>query len=293
MVRTLIKSLIIVGYLLVITAAVTAVDGDREGRAAPPSNDNFSSAMPVVFNTTQTVKNVHLATKEAGEQPEHCLQNFIRSVWFKFVAPFTGSVAFSTAGSRFTSASGTFTFSAPISVYSGTALDELNPLDCSNVSPVVLPSVDIVDGTTYHIAVTVPSGDVSPSTLKFKSSIVSTNLGTYDLGLVNPSFESPLGVGWNLKNATNGDFRECFSDPFVGQCAIKLIGGPNEATALKQTLLWPSTVLVPRVGDVITFVGTVKVVAPANLTIALKIVYSDGTATTVVKTKVTDRKSVV
>ncbi|MBK8139184.1 MAG: hypothetical protein IPK52_25755 [Chloroflexi bacterium] len=284
MARTIIKSLIIVGYLLAITAAVTAVGGDQEGRAASPANDNFASAMPVVFNTTQTVKNTHMATTEAGEPLEHCVQTHTKNVWFTFVAPFSGKLAFSTAGSRFSDIDGSFVTSASITVYSGTALNALSPVDCANIFPVVLTDVDIVAGTAYYIVVSV-AGTTAPSVLKFKSSIVTIHSGLYNLGLMNPGFESPLGVGWKLQNATNGDYRECFVDPYQGACYIKLIGGPNEATVLKQTVPWPSSVLLPRVGDLIMFYGVVKSAAPVNLTVALKIIYADGTPTTVVKTK--------
>src|SRR5687768_3579792 len=70
--------------------------------AAAPSNDNFASAQTIVLNTKVKTLNIDEAVTEVGEAdtcaagvgttPNH-------SVWYKFTAPFNGSLAISTAGS--------------------------------------------------------------------------------------------------------------------------------------------------------------------------------------------------
>jgi hypothetical protein len=82
----------------------------------PPANDAFASAIVISqTNATLTQSNAG-ATKQPGE-PNHAGDPGGRSVWWTWIAPFTGSVLIHTAGS---------TFDTLLAVYSGDAVNALD-----------------------------------------------------------------------------------------------------------------------------------------------------------------------
>ena len=90
------------------------------GRAAPPANDNFANAAPLVINNYwgSTNGNNASATPESGE-PSHAGYAASHSVWYQWVAPQDGVVQFDTIG---TSSSN----DTVLAVYTGASLASLN-----------------------------------------------------------------------------------------------------------------------------------------------------------------------
>jgi uncharacterized delta-60 repeat protein len=90
------------------------------GRAAPPANDNFANASPLIVNNYwgTTNGNNALATSESSE-PSHAGYAASHSVWYQWVAPQDGVVQFDTLG---TSSSN----DTVLAVYTGNSLATLN-----------------------------------------------------------------------------------------------------------------------------------------------------------------------
>ena len=128
------------------------LDNNTAPPPAPPApgNDNFASAT-VLSGCSGTGYGTNLgATREAGE-PNHAPDNGggQRSVWYRWTAPSTGSVTFTTKGSSYDTVLG---------IYSGAAVGSLTPIEKNDdVTPGVITSSSItfnaVAGTTYMIAV--------------------------------------------------------------------------------------------------------------------------------------------
>jgi hypothetical protein len=86
--------------------------------AAPPSNDSFASA-EVLLPATGSRNGTNVdATKEAGE-PSHAGNVGGGSVWYRWVAPYTGNAMFDTIGSG---------FDTLLAVYTGPSVDQLTPV---------------------------------------------------------------------------------------------------------------------------------------------------------------------
>ncbi|HEX8173811.1 MAG TPA: NF038122 family metalloprotease, partial [Pyrinomonadaceae bacterium] len=116
----------------------------------PPVNNNFGSAQ-VVSGCSGSIFGTNLgATKESGE-PNHSPDDGggQRSVWYRWTAPSTGSVTFTTKGSSYDTVLG---------VYSGASVGSLTPFGKNDdVTPGSDTSssvtFDAVASTTYMIAV--------------------------------------------------------------------------------------------------------------------------------------------
>jgi subtilisin family serine protease len=126
---------------------------------SPPANDDFAAATPIDLTGPTTLGGSNVdATRESGE-PSHGPNFGGTSVWWSFVAPFTGDVTFATEGS---------TFDTMLAVYSGTSLSTLAPLASNdgpgNGSTVALR---VEPGRIYHLAVDGGDGVVGSVALGF------------------------------------------------------------------------------------------------------------------------------
>lgn len=121
--------------------------------AAPPPNDDFANAQVIgpALSIELSASNVE-ATKEEGEPYHGPLGSKGHSVWFKWEATSTGFVTVGTCGSD---------FETVVSVYTGTAVDELTKVagDFASEGP-GCPSFsgreftfEAISGTIYEIAV--------------------------------------------------------------------------------------------------------------------------------------------
>jgi hypothetical protein len=131
---------------------IGAVELDR------PPNDDFADAQDLLgrlgIEDSWTVG----ATKETGE-PDHAGDPGGASIWYRWTAPASGRVTFSTLGSD---------FDTLLAAYTGAAVDALTEVasnDDANGLPTSEISFDAVEGTTYSIAIDGAGGDSGLSEL--------------------------------------------------------------------------------------------------------------------------------
>ncbi len=132
--------------LVALAIALICASSVDARTTAAPANDNFANAQSVTGQSgTATGSNVG-ATKESGE-PNHAGNAGGASIWYRWVAPASGSATIDTSGSSFDTLLG---------VYTGSAVNQLTTIasndDCCSgrQSKVTFPAVS---GTTYQIAV--------------------------------------------------------------------------------------------------------------------------------------------
>lgn len=120
------------------------------GNVTIPGNDSFAAASTISLATGSlqvTGTNVY-ATKESGE-PRHAGFNGGHSVWWKWTAPVSGSVALSTEGSWFDTILAVYTGSVVSGLSTIASNDEANP----GVSSFSALTFNANAGTTYYFAV--------------------------------------------------------------------------------------------------------------------------------------------
>lgn len=168
---------------------------------APP-NDNFANARVVVSNAVVVGANVG-ATKEAGE-PSHAANIGGSSVWYRWVAPSTGSWKLDTIGSG---------FDTTLAVYTGGAVGSLSLVFSDDDSGGDLTSEVIfnaVAGTTYQIAVDGYNGDSGGIVLRVTSVTVPTSIYYTQFEPGFPEFYNVFGFlagqnGWSaIGTGANG-----------------------------------------------------------------------------------------
>ena len=140
---------------------VGVLNGDPESRAQGgeadvaffrPPNDDFVEAEDLVGPVGGVAGTSAGATKQVGE-PAHAGDPGGSSVWYRWLAPATGLVDFSTAGSG---------FDTLLAAYTGSAVNALTAVagnDDDGGSPTSAISFHAVAGTTYSIAVDGAGGD--------------------------------------------------------------------------------------------------------------------------------------
>lgn len=110
------------------------------------TNDNFSSRIAISGTSGQTTGSNINCTKELGE-PNHAGNSGGQSVWWEWVAPASGQVEISTAGSN---------FDTLLAVYSGTSVSNLTTVasnDDYGMTYQSRVSFNAQQGTSYKIAV--------------------------------------------------------------------------------------------------------------------------------------------
>jgi len=125
--------------------------------SAPP-NDNFANAQTITGNSGTLSGTNRFATKETGE-PNHSPDSVAsgKSIWYRWVAPNSGTVTITTAGSS---------FDTLLAVYGGTTVGALGAAiaandDENNPGGILTSRVQFsaVSGTTYQIVVDGYGGD--------------------------------------------------------------------------------------------------------------------------------------
>ncbi len=136
---------------------------------AAPANDAFAAAtvidltvaLPASFPLVYATSNAG-ATKEPGE-PAHAGDGGGRSLWWRWTAPSSGSVALSTLASR---------IDTTLAVYTGSAVGNLTAVASNNDAQGTTVRTSALTftataGTTYHFAVDGAAGDAGPLNLTF------------------------------------------------------------------------------------------------------------------------------
>jgi Tol biopolymer transport system component len=115
-----------------------------------PANDSFAAAQALAAATSGSATGTTRgATHETGE-PYHANNDGAKSVWYKWQAPATGSIEFTTAGSDFDTLLGVYTGAAVGSLTGVASNDEEDANAAVHTSRVVF---NAVAGTVYYIAV--------------------------------------------------------------------------------------------------------------------------------------------
>src|SRR2546425_3031005 len=115
---------------------------------AQPSNDNFTNAWTLSGLQVTTNGTTVGATKEPGEL-NHAGSQGGHSVWFNWTAPRTTTIQVDTLGSS---------FDTVLAVYSGSAINALNPIASNDDAPGLgtlssLVQFSAIQGTVYRIAI--------------------------------------------------------------------------------------------------------------------------------------------
>jgi hypothetical protein len=174
-----------------------------------PGNDNFSNAFTINGNcTTVTGTNV-AATKEPGE-PNHAGNVGGASVWWKWIAPITGSATVTTDGSNFDTLLGVYTGSSVGNLTQVAANDDDSQGQTSSVT------FNAVMGTTYYIAV---DGYFGPSHGLHEGHIV------LNACMPLPKCKQKMNVQWDYRShGTSGSWSATIS-PDCNTGAISI--GPS------------------------------------------------------------------
>ncbi len=268
-------------FLLLIVHA-PAVVGQAEPEIVilpPPSNDDFANAETLVLNKRfKTNGWLGAADREPAEttDPDLTSCNMYASVWYRFTAPFNGSLALSTAGSMIHK----LYWQNPdtkMAIYTGSTLANLVQVACSDDNSELFGEIEnltITAGTMYYVRV----GAFTSETILggwYKTIAVVKDAGSDPAGLQNGDFSSDLTGNWTLARNFNGDMRVC-----AGDCEFKFVGGLDESTKLQQVRLWPTAVLLVRPEHSVRLYWSIRTSAAPNMKIQLILVYSDGTPPT-------------
>lgn len=115
--------------------------------SGPPENDNFANAFLLPGQSGQTNGATSGATAEVGE-PEHAALSPVRSVWYEWIAPASGSFTFDTLNSS---------LNTILAVYTGSTVDGLAEVASNDdVGGGIVQSrvtFQATANTTYRIAV--------------------------------------------------------------------------------------------------------------------------------------------
>ena len=180
------------------------VAGAINGLAIAPANDNFANAETLSGARLSVVRSNVEATKESGE-PDHAANVGGRSVWFKWTAPSSGTVSFSTNRTE-------QNLDTLLSVYSGTSLANIESLAAINDITLTnrrsLVKISVEAGTTYYIAIDGFNDGQGAASGQFRFDIIPINLhqsadfdadGKTDLVVYRPGTSE-----WYVLNSTTG-----------------------------------------------------------------------------------------
>ena len=126
-------------------SAVFALASATIAQAAPPANDDFANAqvLAATLPVSATGTNAE-ATVQTGEPEPDAKQGDTHSVWYSWTAPSSGPVTVDAGGSN---------YPAFVTVYTGTAVDNLTQIAIEPLSFANQASFRAVSGTTYRIAI--------------------------------------------------------------------------------------------------------------------------------------------
>ena len=151
---------------------------------APPPNDDFANAQVITGAVGSVSAANEFATKQTGE-PDHAGNPGGRSVWYRWIAPWSQTVVFDTAGSD---------FDTLLAVYTGTNVESLAELVSNDDTGDSVQSqvlFDAVSGTVYQVAVDGFDGASGTVVLNWKLA----SLPVPDRFEPNDSFEQATNLG--------------------------------------------------------------------------------------------------
>lgn len=175
-----------------------------------PANNNFANAQ-VLSGTKGYVVGTNIrATKERGE-PVHAGNGGGKSVWYRWIAPASGSFNVSTVGSN---------FDTLLAIYTGSSVNALTQIGQSDNAPNLLVSsvtINVTGGLTYQIAVD------------------GKNTSPYAINAA----EGKVVLNWTFKLASalvsNAQLSTASANSVTGFIALRFGGALNEAAASAPT----------------------------------------------------------
>jgi len=178
--------------------------------AAPPTNDGFASAETVSGMQVHITRTNVEATKEPGE-PAHGFNEGGSSVWFKWTAPMSRLMTFTTNRSS-------TNLDTIIHIYRGTSVNALTSQTFSNNinSPSNLKDFlrfEAVQGTTYYIAVDgFKNGTAPPTTgvfmLDIQPAFPFQGADFDEDGMTDLSVFRPVNGTWYIDGTSRSDTRQ-------------------------------------------------------------------------------------
>ena len=157
--------------------------------AGPPANDHFVGGQEIAGYEGNGVPGFTLdATKEAGE-PDHSGDPGGHSIWYRWTAPDTGQVRFSTTGSD---------FDTLLAIYTGDTVATLTPIAANDDSGGTQRSevtFRVDGGTVYHLAVDGSGGDSGNALLSWVRVPANDTLASAQI--VEGAFGSATGTNVN------------------------------------------------------------------------------------------------
>ena len=184
-------------------AGAAAAGGGGGGGASAsgvnmPANNNFRSAQFISGPTGSVIGRNINANHEPGE-PGHVSSTSggTASIWYRWVAPATGSVQFTTAGS---------TYDTLLAVYAGSSVNSLSVVanndDINNTLQSAV-TFNAIAGTTYYIAVDGFNGAEGNVALSWRMGvpIQSNNSGGGGINTNDPSADDATDAGGNNNNS--------------------------------------------------------------------------------------------
>lgn len=178
-------------YLLGADTTATATLRDRK------HNDNFADAYSLEGVPANAAGDNIGATRETGE-PWHFSSTGSRSVWWRWVAPFTGTASINTTNSN---------FDTVMAVYTGTAVNALTRVASDNNSGGNLTSritFNATEGTTYMIAVAGNGSAGGNISLSLSQTTVPT-ISSFSPSAGQPGVQVTI-TGFNFSGATEVRF---------------------------------------------------------------------------------------
>ncbi len=195
---------------LIAMFVASAFAQDATPNIAPPANDGFASAETVSGMQVHITRTNVEATKEPGE-PSHANNDGGASVWFKWTAPMSRVMAFSTNRSA-------TNLNTIIHIYRGTSVNALlsehsnNDIDSgSNLKSYFRFAA--IQGRTYYIAVDgYKSGSTPPAqgvfTLDIQPSFPFQGADFDEDGMTDFSIFRPVNGTWYIDGTTRSNTRQ-------------------------------------------------------------------------------------
>ncbi len=138
-------------YTVTLTVTDSAGTPDTTGLIVyvRPLNDAFADAVTLSPTSSKQFENgaTYLATSETGEAEANWIEAPLNSVWYKFVAPITGTAWFYTSWADYD------TF---LAAYTGSAVDGLTTITWNDDTPLDTTSAmafPVTEGDTYYVQV--------------------------------------------------------------------------------------------------------------------------------------------
>ena len=216
------------GPIRVTTPGGTAVSAGVFTALAAPGNDNFGFAQVITGNSGTVSGSNVAATKETGE-PDHASNDGGKSIWYRWIAPGSGTWTFNTVGSG---------LDTLLAVYTGTSLGGLvgvgsnDNIPGTNTSSI---SFSAAAGTTYQIAVDGFRGEAGEGGNEHPAAsgtvILNWNLSANFAPQIT-SFSPSSGSAGNVVTINGVNFSGATGVTFNGLNAVFTIGSDVQISAI-------------------------------------------------------------